>query len=353
MNREFGEAKPMAARHNGELSLSKTSAIGAAVLALCLGMGGPAAHAGSISANTSTYAGDAAGLNFPVGTVAVSDYIGYKSGGTYVDTEGNSVSGNLDLFTNVLRVDWMATTIGDMPLVVSAALPYASARNVTQGGLDLNSDSAFFSPTVFLTLGVIVDPQNERTLAFSNYFFFPLGDYDSTQLVNVSTPNQTVIVPQITYEEGLGKFSPALKNFWIDIFGGVAFHSDGDNPFTRPDGFGFDRTEQENSYDINLYLRYSWNPLTFVAVGIEKSWGGEQVAKGGVLGSPAFGGGDVSLSKDEFLKGHIQFGVPLSETMQLAADISHDFEREGGFEEDFTVEFRLSKILLPETQPMK
>jgi hypothetical protein len=350
MSKGFGEANLMAARHRGELSWVKTSAIGAAALALCLGMGATAAHAGSISANTSTYAGDAAGLNFPVGTVAVSDYIGYKSGGTHFDADGNADhSGNLDLFTNVLRVDWLATTIGDMPLVVSAALPYASAQNVRQGGADLNSDSAFFSPTVFLTLGVIVDPQNERTLAFSNYFFLPFGDYDSTQAVNVSTPNQTVIVPQITYEEGLGKFSPALKNFWIDIFGGVAFHSDGDNPVTVAGVGGFDRTEQENSYDINLYLRYSWNPLTFAAIGIERSWGGEQVATGGVLGA----GGDFSISKDDFVKGHIQFGVPLSETMQLAADISHDFEREGGFKEDFTVEFRLSKIFLPEMQPMK
>jgi hypothetical protein len=341
----------MSGRHDGELSLTTKSVLGTAILAFCLSAGASVAHAGSISANTSTYAGDAGGLNFPVGTVAVSDYIGYRNGGTHFDADGNADhSGNLDLFTNVLRIDWIATTIGDMPLVVSAALPYANAQNARLGGEDLNSDSSFFSPTVFLTLGVIVDPQNERTLALSNYFFFPLGDYDSTQEINVSTPNQTVIVPQFAYEEGLGKFSPALKNFWIDIFGGVAFHSDGDNPITVG-GVGFDRTEQENSYDINFYLRYNWNPLTFVAVGIERSWGGEQVAKGGVLESAL--GGPLSISKDDFVKGHIQFGVPLSETMQLAADISHDFEREGGFKEDFTIEVRLLKFFLPETQPMK
>lgn len=202
---------------------------------------------------------------------------------------------------------------------------------------------------MFVTLGVIVDPKNERTLGVSNYLFFPVGKYDSAKAVNIATPDQTVVVPQIMYEEGLGKFSPALKNFWIDAFGGAAFHSDGDNPVTAG-GVGFDRTEQHNSYDINVYLRYKWNPLTFVAIGIERSWGGEQIAKGGVLGALV---GDLSLGKDEYVKGHLQFGFPLSETFQIAADLTHDFHREGGFEEDFTAEIRMSTFFLPVSKPLK
>ena len=322
-----------------------------AICALSLLAATSVAQAGSISANTGTYAGDVSALNFPVGTVAISNYTAYRHGDKFIDSEGVEVpDSSLDLYTNIVRVDWLAAKIYDMPLAISAALPYGYFDDVEVGGRDVSAQSSFFSPNVFLTLGVVVDPQNERTLALTNYVFLPMGGYDSTKEANIATPDQWVIVPQIMYEEGLGKFSPALQNFWIDVFGGVAFHGDGQNPVTQS-GVGFAKTEQENSYDINFYLRYNWNPLTFVAIGIEKSWGGEQIATGGVLAE--YNGGNLSLGKDEFLKGHLQFAFPLSETFQIASDITHDFEREGGFKENFTAELRLTKILLPESEPLK
>lgn len=321
----------------------------AAATALCFAMIAPVAHAGSMNANTATYAGDVSGLNFPVGTVAASNYTAYRHGDTYYDSDGVADrSGNLDLITNVARIDWVVGTIYDMPWVLSASLPYAHADNAELGGQNQSTQSSFFSPNVFVTLGVIVDPKKERTLGISTYLFLPFGDYDSTKAVNVATPDQTVVVPQFMYEEGLGKLSPSLKNFWIDVFGGAAFHSDGDNPVTVG-GVGFDRTKQRDSYDINVYLRYNWNPLAFVAVGIEKSWGGEQIARGGVLGSIV---GDVSIGKDEYVKGHLQFGFPLSESFQVSADLTHDFEREGSFREDFTAEIRMSTFILPDSKPL-
>lgn len=310
----------------------------------------PVAHAGSISANTGTYAGDVSGLKFPVGTVAVSNYVGYRRGGTYYDANGVADrNGNIDVITNVTRIDWLVETIHRMPIVLSASLPYGYPDNAEVGGQDQSAHSSFFSPNVFVTLGVIVDPENERTLGLSNYFFFPAGNYDSTKDVNTATPHQTVVVPQFAYEEGLGKFSPVLQNFWIDVFGGVAFHSAGDNPIAVG-GVGFDSTKQHDSYDINVYLRYNWNPLTFAAIGIEKSWGGKQFATGGALGVQL---GDVSLGKDEYVKGHLQFGIPLSETFHVSADLTHDFRREGGFKEDFTAEMRMSTFVIPASKPLK
>lgn len=323
---------------------------GAAALALWLSAVAPVALAGSINANTGTYAGDVSGLNFPVGTVAVSNYTAYRHGDAYYDSAGDTGrSGNLDVITNIIRVDWIAATIFDMPFVLSASLPYGSPDNAEIDGRDLSTQSSFFSPNLFVTLGVIVDPSNERTLGLSTYLFFPAGNYDSAKDVNIATPHQTVVVPQLSYEQGLGTFSPALKNVWIDAFGGAAFHGDGGNPVTIA-GAGFDRTEQRDSYDINLYVRYKWDMLTFVAIGIEKSWGGEQIATGGVLGALA---GDVTLGEDDYVKGHLQFGFPLAETFQISADLTHDFHREGGFREDFTAEIRMSTFFLPVSKPLK
>jgi hypothetical protein len=324
--------------------------VAGALVTLCFAATAPDAHAGSITANTGTYAGDVAGLNFPVGTVAVNNYTAYRNGGTFYDSDGVAdPTGDITIVTNVTRIDWIATMIRDMPLVISAALPYGQADDATLGGQDQTVQNSFFSPNIFLTLGAIVDPANQRTLGLSTYFFFPAGDYDSAKNINIATPGQTVIAPQFAYEEGLGKVSPELQNFWIDVFGGAAFHSDGDNPVSVG-GAGFDRTEQDHSYDINLYLRYNWNPLTFLAVGVEKSWGGEQFARGGTLGAL---GGDMSLGKDEYVKGHLQFGITLSETFQVAADVTHDFHREGGFKEDFTAELRISTFFLPVSEALK
>lgn len=61
----------------------------------------------------------------------------------------------------------------------------------------------------------------------------------------------------------------------------------------------------------------------------------------------------MSLGKDDYVKGHVQFGIPLSETLQIAADITHDFHREGGFKEDFTAELRISTFFLPVNKALK
>ena len=126
----------------------------AAAIALCLSAIAPVAHAGSINANTATYAGDVSGLNFPAGTVAVSKYSAYRHGDTYYDIEGVADrSGNLDVITNVTRIDWVVATIYDMPFVLSAALPYGHLDHAELGGQDQSTQSSFFSPNVFVTLG--------------------------------------------------------------------------------------------------------------------------------------------------------------------------------------------------------
>jgi hypothetical protein len=62
--------------------------------------------------------------------------------------------------------------------------------------------------------------------------------------------------------------------------------------------------------------------------------------------------GATSLGKDDFLKGYLQISYPLAQDLHLATDITHDFDREGGFKEDITAELRIVKFFLP-TAPLK
>jgi hypothetical protein len=80
-------------------------------------------------------------------------------------------------------------------------------------------------------------------------------------------------------------------------------------------GVQFDKVKQANSYDIKAFLRYNVNPLSHLAVGVERSWGGDQVASGGVL--QAIFGGPTSLGMDDFLKGHVQGAMALTRDFQI------------------------------------
>jgi len=73
---------------------------------------------------------------------------------------------------------------------------------------------------------------------------------------------------------------------------------------------------------------------------------------GGVLGAEL---GPTALQEDDFLRGHLAAVVPLSKEFTLSADITHDFEREGFFREDFTFQVRLLKLFFSEQQekPLK
>src|SRR5262249_38499366 len=182
----------------------------------------------------------------------------------------------------------------------------------------------------------------------------PLARYDNTKSINVGTAHQFTYVPQIGYSEGLGKFWPGMKGWWFDLVANASIHTDGKDPIFTALAPGvaatFNTLTQSTSYDVKAFLRYTPGPHQFFALGIEKSWGGEQIATNGaitVAGVPVAPLLPVSLSKDDYLRGHLQFGFPLAQDFAVAADLHHDFARVGGFKDDFGAEIRVTKFFFP------
>jgi hypothetical protein len=341
-------------------------ACGASLLA---GLG--AAYAGSDN-SSNTWAGDVNGIALPPGTFIAIDYTGYRHSDTYVTSPGNIFSklglphqtpSTGEVWTDIARLVYF-TQLFDRPFVIEAALPYVKINEVNIGNspVPFGPNHAFGPQTVhsgvdhpvlFFSNGLIVQPQNERFLALTNYFFLPMefGTFDKFKQANSSNPGQFTWVPQLSYAEGLGKYVPGLRNFWIDVIANASIHTDGDSPLAVAPGVQFDKLTQDNSYDIKAFLRYDYTRGGHIAVGIEKSWGGNQIASGGAL-EAAFHG-PTSLGKDDFLKGHIQVVYPLTPDIHVGVDITHDFEREGGLKEDITAELRVSKFFVPAHQPLK
>jgi hypothetical protein len=110
---------------------------------------------------------------------------------------------------------------------------------------------------------------------------------------------------------------------------------------------------QRNSYDVKAFLRYEPTLFLFVALGIQKSWGGEQMAINGkfaVTGLPlVVPQANLSLGRDDYLRGHFQLQLPITEKKDLAVawDVFHDFDRVGGLRNDIGLEVRLTKFFIP------
>src|SRR5262249_51552042 len=149
---------------------------------------------------------------------------------------------------------------------------------------------------------------------------------------------------------GPWKFSPALKGFFLDLIANASIHTDDDSPLNfantpsilDPGTLTYDKITQTTSYDVKAFLRYEPMTFAFSALGIEKSWGGEQTLTNGrfaVPGTPiVVPQGPLPFSTDDYLRGHLQLQFPLAQDFAVAADVFHDFTGIAGFKEDIGAE---------------
>ncbi len=321
-------------------------------------------HAPAIAGSdnsSDTYAGDYQGGSLPIGTFLFLQYAGYSHADAFVTSAGSALpNSRANIFEEFTRVAYFAQLWGH-PLVIEAEVPFATLTDVNIPGTNSRVAGGLVDPVFHVTYFFIADAKTERWLGLTNYFYLPLGrSYDNQSAVNVSTARQFTDVPQIGYTEGLGKFSPALKGVFFDLIANASFHTNGNSPVNVvnpasspfPGVLNYGTLTQAISYDVKAFLRYEPKTSLWFAVGMEKSWGGEQIAKNGtftVTGLPiVIPQADLSLGKDDFWRGHFQFHVPLAQDFVVAADIYHDFDRVGGFRQDIGAEIRLTKFFFPQ-----
>jgi hypothetical protein len=310
--------------------------------------------------SSDTYAGDYTAGSLPPGTFIALQYAGFSRANSFVDTTGRELpNSHANVLQDITRFSYF-TQLAGHTFVLEAVLPFGRLTDVNVPGTNSLVGRTLADPVVDFTYFFTSDAQTQRWLGFTNYFYLPLGrSFDNEKAINVSTPNQFTDVPQIGYTEGLGKFSPALKGFFFDFVANASIHTNGDSPinFINPPGsppgvLSYDTLTQRPSYDVKAFLRYEPTTFQFVALGIEKSWGGEQVATNGrfaVTGLPlVIPQAPLPMTTDDFLRGHLQFQLPLTRDFSVAADVFHDFTRLGGFKDDFGFEIRLTKFFFPE-----
>jgi len=304
--------------------------------------------------SSDTYAADYQGGSLPTGTFIVLQYFDFSRANAFVDTAGHELpNSHANVMFEFMRVTYFAQLWGH-PLVLEADVPVATLTDVNIPGTNNLVAGGFHDPVLHFTYFFISDAKTQRWLGFTNYFYLPLGRYDNHDVISVGTADQFTDVPTIGYTEGLGKFSPALKGFFFDLIADASIHTDGRNPinFVTPAGvLTYDRLTQGASYNVKAFLRYEPKTFLWFAVGIEKSWGGEQVATNGrfaVTGTPfVIPQAPLPIAKDDFLRGHFEFQFPLAQDFLVAGRVFHDFDAVGGFKNDIGVEVRLAKLFYP------
>jgi hypothetical protein len=330
----------------------------AAVLGSVIGGNTPAV-AGSDN-DPRTYSGDYQGGSLPIGTFIAFQYGSFAHSDAFVDPTGHTLpDSHADTWVTFTRVTYFAE-FANRPLVIEADLPFATLTDVNIPGTNNQVAGGLVDPVFHLTYFFISDAKVQRWFGFTNFWWLPWGrNFDNRSAVNASTPRQFTDTPQFGYTEGLGKLSPSLNGLFFDLIANASFHTDGDSPLEVVNPLGaplpgvltYDTLTQRPSYDVKAFLRYNPSTSLYAAVGIEKSWGGEQIATNGnffVAGLPVgIPQPNMPISRDDFLRGHFQFQVPLAQDFTIAGDVFHDFEARGGFRENIGVEVRLAKLFFP------
>jgi len=255
------------------------------------------------------------------------------------------------------------TAVANHPFIIEADLPFATLTDVNIPGTNNSVAGGLADPVFHMSYFFISDAKVQRWFGFTDFLWLPLGrNYNSRSPVNVSTPGQLTNTPQFGYTEGLGKISPSLNGLFFDLVANASFHTNGHNPLevVNPPGapfpglLTFDGLTQKPSYDVKAFLRYNPSTFLFAAFGIEKSWGGEQIATNGTFVPTGLPVGiaqpNMSIGQDDFLRGHFQFQVPLAKDFTIAGDVFHDFRATGGFKENIGVEVRLAKFFFPSSR---
>jgi hypothetical protein len=334
----------------------------AAVLSSLIGGGTPAVAASDNDPRT--YAGDYQGGSLPIGTFIAFQYASFANSDAFVDPSGHALpDSHANTWIEFTRVTYFSE-IANHPFVIEADLPFATLTDVNIPGTNNGVAGGLADPVFHLTYFFIADAKVQRWFGFTNFLWLPLGrSFDNRSAVNVSAPGQLTDTPQFGYTEGLGKISPSLNGVFLDLVANASFHTNGNSPLqvVNPPGaplagvLTYDALTQKPSYDLKAFLRYNPSTFLFAAFGIEKSWGGEQKATNGtfvpaglLVGIPQ---ADMSIGRDDFLRGHFQFQIPLAQDFTIAGDVFHDFQATGGFRENFGVEVRLAKFFFPASRP--
>lgn len=182
----------------------------------------------------------------------------------------------------------------------------------------MGSESGMGDPILANAVWIHQDPSTNRALAFTQYLFLPVGDYNKNKELNIGE-NRWKYVLQGGYMHGIG--SRVILDFVAD----VTFFGDNDRYSSR------DLTlKQDPQYQMQGFIRYMFSERAAMHVGYSRLWGGQRKVNGTEL--------EDESRQAKIMLGGSYFVTPKT---QLLATLGRDLSVENGFKEESRVNLRL------------
>ncbi len=193
-------------------------------------------------------AGDTRGyIPAPPDTFGVLFYYLHTSGfERYADGDKISEDFNLQSNVQIFRPVYYSQ-LGTMPVTLQALIPFGDKTidGAAIGNRSFSS-SGLADPTILAGIWPISDPATKTWLAVSEWFRFPVGEYDKDKTLNMGD-NQWAFKTEIGFVKGFG-------DFYLELSPCVEFYTDNDEYSSA--GLTLEKDplfimETHLSYDVN------------------------------------------------------------------------------------------------------
>ena len=199
-------------------------------------------------------------------------------------------------------------------------VPYGSVNQVKMSGYAQEDAAGFGDPLLAVVLAPVHTADNSRFLGLGVGTYVPLGRYNPQKTINIGENRWKQVVQLTGIQQIIPQWAASLT---VDS----TFYNDNGQAGTG----GTHRLTQENSYQVQPWLRYRPIQALAVSVGYSQTFGGKQKLDGVENG--------FETNQRQI---RLDVAAALAQNLFLGVQLDRDIAVEGGFRESFRAITRLT-----------
>lgn len=235
-------------------------------------------------------------------------------------TQGDIPSSQLESEVGIARFVHF-TEIAGITVDPQILVPFGTLNNAQIDGQSVKDSYGIGDPILAATAWLINDPKQNRYLGITPYVWLPIGTYREGATFNIGE-NRWKGAIQAGLVQGI------TDKVTFEFIADATFYGDNKNA-----GTGHQTLSQDESFQIQPWLRYNFTPTQAAAVGYSGTFGGTQELDGTSNG--------FKTSEHQL---RLQYQGFVTPTVQLLGTVATDVAASGGFREDFRTNFRILKM---------
>lgn len=258
-------------------------------------------------------------IPLPPGSNGALLYLNYgHNDGVVID--GEETTGSLETFAITPRYVYFFD-VGGYTADVNILLPYVSLNDGDLSGFKLDSASGVGDLSIVGTFWFLNDSDERKHAAIAAYLNVPTGEYEPGDALNTGSN-------RVSGSLQLGGTFGLSDRWTLDAVTDVTVYGDNNNS----DGLG-GKLSQDPTYTAQTWLTYHVNDRFNLSAGYGIYGGGKQFVNGDYNG--------FNSKKQQIRLSSSYFVTP---TVQIMGQINHDFDVDGGFEQDYSALVRIFKM---------